>query len=519
MSSIPLPGGAKVISGTYTYSGKALVTYKTDSDAETDDWHNISVVNDDGSGWHEVFSGHIPVVGKANGIRWMCFPDNKRILLGDYVMECSPDIDHCVSVFLAPLSYPAELMQAQNVFCHWSEAIVSPDNSHICWTTLTMRGATNYLAKLVREESSYSLSDICIVSAARMYEPDPIHPGYMVPLPMRGGEVKQFIKGGTALTMVGSGDSISESVVQSLTSDELYQITNTPGYEETTIFSPDETLGVVMSPRFSAKTNCSVFGLVPQPHSLNTRSKLINMLYMYCVAGVRAFRKGSIGPVLIDIGKSRSGGRGYMGVDLSDPEGEWVYYSPMSWHPDSKRAMWVERTRPTGAGQRSRIRICRLPDRSAGAPIPAADTPCSEQIPYAVPFSVPADQEAGIKYPFNINGKHSGTVANNCTAAGEISTHETVYDNFSDDGDTFYNGRLSVTSAIHMFAPGDTVFEADLTVSGAHQGEMKLRALFKRDGVHAPSMLSFSIGKDGLPESRGWASYDGVALNVEDMEP
>ena len=81
-----------------------------------------------------------------------------------------------------------------------------------------------------------------------------------------------------------------------------------------------------MSPRFSEKTNCAVFGLVPQPHCLSVRGKLINILYMYCVAGVRAFRKGNVGPALIEIEKSMKG-QGYRGVDLSDPEGRWVYYS------------------------------------------------------------------------------------------------------------------------------------------------------------------------------------------------
>ena len=56
-------------------------------------------------------------------------------------------------------------------------------------------------------------------------------------------------------------------------------------------------------------------------------------------------------------------------------------------------------------------------------------------------------------------------------------------------------------------------------MSGEHNGEMKLRAVFRRDDIHAPAMLSFKRGADGLPESRGYSSYDGVAMRIEDMEP
>jgi hypothetical protein len=47
---------------------------------------------------------------------------------------------------------------------------------------------------------------------------------------------------------------------------------------------------------------------------------------------------------------------------------------------------------------------------------------------------------------------------------------------------------------------------------------MKLRAVFNREGVHAPAMLSFNQGEDGKTESRGYSTYDGVTLKIEDME-
>src|SRR5690606_19700498 len=84
VSTIPLPESMKPVSGTYTYSGKVLVTYKTDQDSHIKDFYNVAVLNDDGTDFRVIFTGTIPTKPKANGIRFMPFQDNKRVLLGDY---------------------------------------------------------------------------------------------------------------------------------------------------------------------------------------------------------------------------------------------------------------------------------------------------------------------------------------------------------------------------------------------------------------------------------------------------
>ena len=515
---IPLPWESEDISGTYTYSGRVLASYGTAKEHAGKDWYHVVTLNDDGTDVREVFHGEIPKLQGANGIRWMCFADNKRILLGDYVLECSPDIDHCEEAKLVRLYYPEHLDHGEGIFMRWSEIVIAPDNVHMAWTMLTSTGSMNYLGRLVREEGCYRLEDICAISSDTFFAPDPEHEGYCVPLPARGGELKQFIRGGRALSMAGGGDSVSESMVLPLDSQELIQITHTPGYEETTIFSADEKLGVVMSTRFSEKTNCGVFGLVPQPQSMAVRGKFINCLYMYSVSGVRMFRKGNIGPVLIDIEKSMKEGRAHSGVDLSDPEGRWVYYSPISWHPDSTRAMWNEGTRPAEGPIERRLRMCRLLDYEPGQPVPAGVVPGKEEIPYALPGKAPEHRTAEDAFSIKIKGKSGGYVLNE-GGTGNPPVYRTVYEDFSDDGETFYNGTMTVTAPVSIFAPGKTVFEANLSVTGRHVGEMKLRAVFRRDDVHAPARLSFAEGEGGKPESCGYSAYDGVVLDIKDMEP
>src|SRR3546814_18320723 len=71
--------------------------------------------------------------------------------------------------------------------------------------------------------------------------------------------------------------------------------------------------------------------------------------YTYAVTGVRRAREGNIGPALIDIGASKSQAN-YLGIDLSTDK-DWVYHSPMSWRPDGKKAMWMEKSEERRGGQ------------------------------------------------------------------------------------------------------------------------------------------------------------------------
>ena len=515
VKTVPIPADFRILDGTYTASGRVLAGGRSVSDPDEPDFYRVITLNDDGTEVRTVFAGVIPQKRTANGIRWMCFADNRRVLLGDYVLECTPDLDHCETSALIPLDFPEEILKTQGLFAHWSEIIISPDCEHMCWTTLQITGSGCYLGKLVRGEERYHLEDVCMISSTASHAPDPDRPGYSIPLPSRGGEVKQFVHGGRAVSEAGAGRSLTDGLIQSLDSEEVTLVTDTPGYEETSMLSPDETLAVVMSPRFSMKTNCAVFGLLPHPHSMAIMS-MMNVAYMYAIAGVRAFRPGNIGPALIEVDRSVKEGRTYRGVNLSDSEGRWVYASPISWKPDSTKAMWNERTRPSEGPEERRLQTAHLLDRAPSVPVPDAGTPSSSGIPYAVPIGTPVEQPA---YPIKVAGKHSGELVDTFVLEDGISTAASVYTNFSDDGKTFTDGGFVVSTPVNMFAGGRTVYEGKMTVHGEHNGEMDLHAVFERASAASPAVLLFDAGEDGLPLSRGYASYDGQTLRIEDMEP
>jgi hypothetical protein len=512
VSTIPMPDAAKQLSCTYTSSGKVLVRFRTAEDPGEADFWNFAVLSDDGDGFRTIFSGSIPLHPKANGIREMPFADNKRVLLGDYVLECDPDIDDCERAELVPVRYPWSIEEEPHTSHHWSEIIVSPDNQHIAWTMLRSDiGAANAMGRLVRSADGYDIVEPQLISTISTLEQDDDRPGYLIPQVQRGGEVKQFVRGGTAIGLVGKRNGpLTDSVVQDLASSDVTQITMTPGYDETTILSPDERLGIVMSTRGSKRTDPAIFGLLPRPHAYASQG-LIMYLYMYAVAGVRRFRRGNVGPVLIEVERSMHE-RGYRGVQLHDPEEEWVYLSPMSWHPDGTRAVWPEMVRGSGdreGGAETRIRRVTLHDYQPRTPVPVQPTP--EHIPYGI---VGDDAESLVWQSLeqNVEGKiagaHSGYVD-----LRRGATVECRYVDYSDDGLTFLNGFERMTRSF----TDDSVFEADLVMTGEQEGEMRLRATFSQTTFSLSPRLLFDTAEDGRPKSHGYSAYGAMTLDIGDM--
>ena len=168
----------------------------------------------------------------------------------------------------------------------------------------------------------------------------------------------------------------------------------------------------------------------------------------------------------IDAERSMKEGRSYEGVNLSDPDGKWVYYSPMSWHPDI----------------------------APSAPVSACRTPDKEAIPYALPVSYAKRQETP-KLPVKIKGEGGGAVTNSCMAA---DTYETLYEHYSEDGRTFYDGWIRVKAPANMFMPGETAIQSDIRVTGEHKGRMKLRIVLQSD-ERMQVYPDRSLDEDGEP--------------------
>lgn len=504
--TLPLNSDIVLSSGTYTPSGKVLVAYAKPGAADERDL-NLAIVDDDGRNFRTFFSQRLPERPKDNGVRYMVFEDNRRIFLGDFILECAPSIDACDKSTLLPVEYPREVASGDHIAHRWSEMVIAPDNRHVSWTTLLSNfSAIVFTGELEKNSAGYVIARPQIVSTSDPFKPDPKHADGVIPQTLRGGEVKQFVHGGTALSLAGAvRRDLPDSVVQHLATGQVEAITDTPGYTETTIFSPDERLGITMSSRFSS-ADPAILGLIPRPYPASLNMGLSMFAYTYAVTGVRKSRPGNIGPALIAIEPSKTVD-GYTGINLSTDK-DWVFHSPISWHPGSKKGLWVEGLRGKDA---RRLQIVELPDYQAGPAVAPQATP--DSIPYASPdlSVVPGLAAKSSNIDVKVYGKASGHIVYRRTP----SSIEKTYVNYSDDGRNIFVGREVMQLNPRAFS----TYKADLRLSGDKAGAMNLKMTFGPLGGDLPARLVFDKDASGAPLSRGYAEYDGRRLNVESLAP
>lgn len=510
ITTVPLEPGLVLRSATFTPAGKILVNFAR---SETQDRRQIELatMDADGRNMRTFFSAAVPPRPKDNGLRFMIFPDNKRIFMGDFVLECATALETCSNPQLVPVSYPREVADGPHVMHRWSEMIVAPDNRHVAWTTL-FNNATGaaFTAELRREPSGYVMAAPRIISTLDPFLPDPKHPDGVIPQPLRGGEVKQFVHGGTAISAVGSGRrDTPDSTVLHLATGQVERITDTPGYTETTIFSPDERLGVTMTTRFS-QSDPAILGLMPRPHPGALNIGLAWAAYTYGVTGVRQGRPGSIGPALIEIGKSKTQ-PGYQGVNLNTSE-DWVFNSPLSWHPDGTKALWPE-SRRGDRGASRRIQMVRLLDYKPARPVPVRATPHGTAAHSVADLSVLEKYTAPTRQiDAKVYGAVSGYIQYRRSPEGEIRK---TYVNFSDGGGQVYSGE----ETMHANPRGRSTYTADVRLTGPQPGTMALKITFGPLSGPRPAEILFAPGDDGKPLTHGFVEYGGRRIDAATMVP
>ncbi|MBV1686728.1 hypothetical protein KRR38_03330 [Novosphingobium sp. G106] len=507
IATVPVPANRILRTATFTPSGKILVTY-SDKDDTDRQLVRLAIMDEDGRNFRPIFAQVLPKVEKDNGLRYMVFADNKRVFLGDFVVECVSSLDACTKSSLLPVEYPAEVAAGDHISHRWSEMIIAPDNLHVAWTTLLSNySAIVFVGEMRRQGQGYRIVNPRIISTLDPFRKDPAHADGTLAIPVNGGEVKQFVAGGTGISLVGAVKrDLPDSVVQHLDTDLTEGITDTPGYTETTIFSPDERLGITMTARFS-KADPAILGLVPRPYPTSLNMSLPMLAYTYAVDGVRGERSGNIGPALIDIAKSKTR-EGYLGTNLSADE-QWVFRSPMSWHPGGGKAMWIEGHRGDGA---VRIRVATLPDYKAGPkarmrPFPRKIPGSSSDMSLVKPYA-----EKSQNIDVKVYGRNSGFITYRRTPEGVI---EKTYSNFSDTPQAVYSGN----ERIEVNLGGRSTYTANVKLSGAKPGVMDLKMTFGPLRARLPAQLIFDRDASGMPLTHGYAEYEGRRLDAQNLAP
>ena len=497
LSTIPLPEDIIIDDGHYLFDGNIFICYKRNTN---NDYTYFGVISDDGSNFKELYGDKLVISEKANGIRLIPFKDNKRIYLGDYVFECNDNtknISSCDKGVVIPVIYPEKVVNNRFTYKTWSEMVIAPDNVHVAWTSLNMAcGAVDFLGKFKREINSYKIIDSQIISTINFIEKDPTNETELITKIPRGGEIKQFIEGGNALTLVGTQpDEFVKSVYQSLKTEDHYTFSHEPGYDETSILSPDEKLGITMSTRFSPNTSMGILGLMKRPYCSLVLSKIIENVYTYAVTNVRKYRKGNVGPVLFEKEKSIKDPN-YHGIDLHDKDEKFVFCSPISWHPSNLKALWPEIERGTSKRRLRKLEISNYTPSS----YPKIEN-TTDNVPYGLNMSEIDKINIETETDGIIKGKHSGYIKYyNSGLSQNKQIVKITYVNYSDDGKKFYNGE--------EIYDGDRtskfVYSSNVVLSGSEKGENNFKITFDTES---------NLIKD---ESKGYASYGGKTIKAED---
>ena len=497
LSTIPLDKDIIIDDGHYLFDGNIFICYnRTNSN-----YKYFGIISDDGKNFKELYGNEFIISGKANGIRLIPFRDNKRVYLGDYVFECNDTtkiLSECEKGVLIPVNYPSKVVNDKYNLKTWSEMVVAPDNIHVAWTSLNLAcGAVNFIGKFERKADSYEIIEPKIISTINFIEKDPNNETILIPKVPRGGEIKQFIEGGNALTLVGTlKDSFVKSVYQSLISEEHYAYSHETGYDETTILSPDEKLGIAMSTRFSPNTSMSILGLMPRPYCSLTLAKMAQKVYTYAITGVREGRKGNIGPVLFDKERSMKDPN-YHGIDLHDKEGKYVFCSPISWHPSNLKALWPE----IDVNKNRRLRKLEISNYTTSEYPKIQNT--TDNISYALDMSEFDKIDVEKEMDGIIKGKYSGEIEyyNSGSSPGftKFQTVKLIYKNYSDDGQKFYNGEESYEGS----SISDSTFSSNVNLTGTEAGQNNFTIYF-----NAQSKLI----KD---KTEGYATYGGKTIRAE----
>jgi len=493
--TLPVPEGVNPRSAAFTQSGKIVLRYSNGA---------LATMNVDGSDFREFYAG-----GEGDGDH-LLFADGKRIHQGETIVECTKVFEECDDAKVVDIKFPDTYDGDPRVRNLAQEALIAPDNKTMAWMMLMSDfSAIVMTGTLERRADDYELVDNRIIGTMEPFPADPDNPGGVIPVtPFISGEVKQFVHGGAGISVVGAKDLVTtDSTVIRLDTGELVQYTYTPGYDETTIFSPDEKLGMVMTTRFSPETDLGIFGLMPRPFGNSMSVNLNRYMYTFGVTGVRGAREGNIGPALVDLRRSKME-PGYLGINLAVDE-DWVYRSPMEWSHDSKMAAWPELSQN---GEGTRIRIVELPDYKPGKPVATVDSP-------VMPGST-TDLEKAFEFQalqintgvLTVYGKHSGYLTFEQTKSGFRSTHEKYYYDYADHPREVWNGYEVMNANL----AGESVYEADVTLTGSKPGEMKVKATFGRLGGTAyPAQLIFDEDANGEPKTGGYVTYDGKTLTFD----
>jgi hypothetical protein len=278
-------------------------------------------------------------------------------------------------------------------------------------------------------------------------------------------ELKDFTPDGKSVLAVGLPGNNIDVIQIDLATGANRRLTAHPDWDEDGSLSPDQQLYVVNSWR--GRHRFDVFSWIPQLRSF-TGLTLGAALATHYVSTWTGFQC-NLSPWLLPATGDEGGALTGQPIDVYDEHltaadnvvGRYV------WSPDSTKVLLTEKTRTPPPGQQipNRLAIARLA-REPTSSVPVSPSTVGSWAPPAANYAGPLATERTVVVAAGGGGtatlRYSGSL-------GKDAAMKVVYDRFTDDGRTFVDGHVDISSLDQRWRLSGSV-----TVSGDHTGRFEM---------------------------------------------
>jgi hypothetical protein len=391
------------------------------------------------------------------------FPDGRRILVrigvqsavtaaGHGVVECSPSVLRCRDAKVVPISAPAE--DDPNVAESQREFRISPDGRHVALTQIRTNrdgelDGVAIVGALVRGSRSYRVADARVVATA--------------------GELKNFTPDGRGVLVArynGAAEAGNPDVVRiDLLTGRETRVTYWPDWEEDIDIAAQRYRG----------RSWMVVGSARGSGLLETVAQIRRPLAITPAISGLPFRLFTLKQAEIAEPwlNSLSGERhGRMGQPLvpGAVAGGWNSRANFSWKPDGTAIVYWQRG--VEDTEKTRVVVSRLPKRRPSKSPRVRPIRTPRWAPRLLGYFPPQPPA-----PASRRGTVSGRMVVELSAAPAGSGYRSFirvrYRKFADYRGFVIDGVESGYYDVPGFFGGDSLYSADLTVSGHHHGFLR----------------------------------------------
>jgi hypothetical protein len=441
------------------------------------------------------------------------FPDGRRVFFGSFfqpgsseyaVLECSPSVVDCQSARILPVDFSgatsavvppggAVLVPQLNIGGHYA-AKLSQDGLHVGFSDIrTDSIETMVVATLSRGDAKYTLSDPRVINPA-----GPASASDTDVAAWSGGgalyEFKTFTNGGADATYVQvGGEALGNPDVWSvnLASGARMRLTAHPDYDEDNAVSPDGRLLALWSNRTMHMTDWYA-GLIPVRDFIDVPAALLGL-------NIASSNKRCHGPIRVLPADGDRGGT-LAGQPIIYDKVPHVFATNNlvgwpQWSPDGTM-LALNTTNEEGAANYPAhapfLLVAHFTAMEPTSPLPIVSSQPGDWAKAPNDYH-PAMGHVGIKtFAGAGGGKVTVSYAGNVLAGAWSET----YDHYSDDGESFVSGKVSIASAIESGS-----YHSHLSVSGAHTGNTDVDMTFA-----------------GSVQGQGTSTYDGHTVSGPSAE-